>query len=177
MEALFFLFFSSMLNGLTGVIRESVFNKYEEMAERHHYERKSLSIILCGFSGYTFSFVVMPVTFCTIYKIFDLDPIYDIEKGIGTFFSTPTIAITTLTWFLIGGIYELSNYQLLSKGGAVVSFICAKAVFPITAVLAATNNWPIIGREELPPVQIVSLVLVLVGVAIYKKGQEAPNVA
>ena len=67
--------------------------------------------------------------------------------------------------------FTLLLYLVIAKGSALLSFLAMMAVLPITAILAASYTWPVIGQAVLPLSQLLALGIILSGIAVYRQGQ------
>lgn len=70
--------------------------------------------------------------------------------------------------------YNISIYRVVRLTSALTSFICGKLVTP-TAILLSLLPWPVIGSANLEPLQLVSLCVILAGVAIFRHGSHRNN--
>ena len=65
--------------------------------------------------------------------------------------------------------YNISVYRVVRLASALTSFVCGKLVTPLTIALSLFP-WPVIGAGSISPVQGLSLVVIFVGVTIFRLG-------
>ncbi|KAJ8601771.1 hypothetical protein CTAYLR_006825 [Chrysophaeum taylorii] len=66
--------------------------------------------------------------------------------------------------------YNISIYRVVRLTSALTAFVCLKIVVPVAVVLAVAVEWPYVGRGTMTATQGISLVVILVGVAIFRHG-------
>mmetsp|Transcript_20277 Transcript_20277/g.26263 ORF Transcript_20277/g.26263 Transcript_20277/m.26263 type:complete len:420 (-) Transcript_20277:2754-4013(-) len=72
-------------------------------------------------------------------------------------------------YMIINVLYNISIYRVVRLASALTSFVAGKLVAPV-AILLTLAPWPVIGNGVLKPIQILSLIVILLGVAIFRHG-------
>lgn len=82
-------------------------------------------------------------------------------------------------------LWNISILWSVKHCGALVTFVALKAIFPVSTVLFATVNWPLLGKTELHWLVWVSVILLIPSIGAYqwasgqqdRRAQQHPSMA
>lgn len=74
-----------------------------------------------------------------------------------------------LVYMIVNVAYNISIYRVIRITSTLTSFVAGKLVTPATLALSLAP-WPVIGRGSVNPMQGLSLLVIFLGVAIFRQG-------
>ncbi|CAK0804403.1 unnamed protein product, partial [Prorocentrum cordatum] len=175
---------SCIFNAVSFVVKELVFKSYAGWLDREGTESsRSLHVFVVNFHAALFQlpFTLLTVPFNVLLGQTDGESIWQYmgEALTCVFGSSPAscgpkavhaedAAASVIVYVVFNVLWNISILISVKHSGALATFISLKAIFPVSTVLFACVDWPLLGRTPLSWLVWVSLGLMLPCIVLYQ---------
>jgi len=185
---------SCFFNAVSFIIKEMLFTRYREwLGENVIQDDGGLHVFVVNTHAAIFQlpFTIMLIPLNTLFGQTHGEGIVPyMQKALNCVFSSSAdscsegehgemAGITVFVYVLFNLAWNISILSSVKYSGALSTFVSLKAVFPVSSVMFAYINWPLLGKTEMDPLVWVSVALIVPAIATYQwaSGQQQKRAA
>ncbi|KAF4735632.1 hypothetical protein FOZ62_004962 [Perkinsus olseni] len=164
---------STIFQALGFVLKECMFRAYTQYATRRGRQEVNLNVFVVSSSSNTFGCIwTFPLN--VIVELIRTQgsniPIMEhFADGFETLADADGAWQALVVYLCFNLIYNVNIYMLISYGSSLLTFVCNKITVPLAAIFSLIS-WPIIGRSTVTWLEWVTLVIILIGIALFRYG-------
>lgn len=164
---------STVFQALGFVLKECMFRAYTRYATRRGNKEAYLNVFVVSSSSNIFGCVwTFPLN--VIVELIRTQgsniPIMDhFADGFETLANADGAWQALVVYLCFNLLYNVNIYMLISYGSSLLTFVCNKITVPLAAIFSLIS-WPIIGSSTVTWLEWVTLVIILLGIALFRYG-------
>ncbi|KAF4652362.1 hypothetical protein FOZ61_009744 [Perkinsus olseni] len=164
---------STIFQALGFVLKECMFRAYTQYATRRGRQEVNLNVFVVSSSSNTFGCIwTFPLN--VIVELIRTQgsniPIMEhFADGFETLADADGAWQALVIYLCFNLIYNVNIYMLISYGSSLLTFVCNKITVPLAAIFSLIS-WPIIGQSTVTWLEWVTLVIILIGIALFRYG-------
>ncbi|KAF4714974.1 hypothetical protein FOZ63_033794 [Perkinsus olseni] len=164
---------STIFQALGFVLKECMFRAYTQYATRRGRQEVNLNVFVVSSSSNTFGCIwTFPLN--VIVELIRTQgsniPIMEhFADGFETLADADGAWQALVVYLCFNLIYNVNIYMLISYGSSLLTFVCNKITVPLAAIFSLIS-WPIIGQGTVTWLEWVTLVIILIGIALFRYG-------
>ncbi|KAF4663857.1 hypothetical protein FOL47_005525 [Perkinsus chesapeaki] len=164
---------STIFQALGFVLKECMFRAYTRYATEIGREEVNLNVFVVSSSSNTFGCVwTFPLNL--IVELIRTQgsniPIMEhFADGFETLANADGAWQALVVYLCFNLLYNVNIYLLISYGSSLLTFVCNKITVPLAAIFSLIS-WPIIGRSTVTWLEWLTLVIILIGIALFRYG-------